>query len=85
MRKFISLLPIILTLFMASYGLFDARVFAFIQGHGQLSMILGALFVVSETLAGIPAIKSNSIAQAIFDFALVVLEKVLHKEPAAKP
>lgn len=84
MRKFASLVPLLLAVFMAVYGYFDNSVFAYITAHSSVAFWLGAAFVVSEALASTELIKSNSVAEAVFDLLGVVLGKMLRK-PIALP
>ena len=81
MRKFVSYLPLVLTVFLSVYGAFDSAVYSYIVGHSRLSVALGLLFVASETLAATSYVKSNSVALAIFDFLDSVLSALLHKAP----
>lgn len=78
MRKFVGYLPVIATVFGVVYGLFDARVYAFLVAH-KYEALLSTLLVLSETIANTDIVKSNSIAHAIFDFVDLVLSKVLRK------
>jgi hypothetical protein len=79
MRKLLGFLPLILSVFAAIYGLFDSSVFTYLNSHATLLDYLAAGFVASEALASTDLVKSNSVAQAIFDFVVTILKRVLHK------
>ncbi len=52
------------------------------MSHESIIIILGALFSVSEALAIIPAVKSNSIFQLVY--SLIVKAKSLFSKPGSE-
>ena len=79
MRKLVSLLPLLATIFASLWNYFDPVVWVYLSAHPSLLKSLVAAFVLSETLAGFDFIKSNSVAQAIFDLVDTVLRSVTHQ------
>jgi hypothetical protein len=78
LRKIVSYLPLLLSVIGVVYGAFDPTIYTWIDAH-HLVTGLGLALLVSETLAATDVVKSNSLAQAIFDFVDSVLKLVLRK------
>lgn len=53
-----------------------ANLIAFLQSH-ELVVILGALLAVSEALAAIPSLKSNSVLQLVMNVLGFIKDKLL--------
>lgn len=80
MKKFLGYLPTILLVFGTVYGFIDPRVYAYVQAHSDLTLILGTLFAASEAIASTDVVKSNSVTATIFDFVDTILARILHKQ-----
>lgn len=79
MRKVLSLLPLLLTVFLGIYQYIDPVVWPYLQAHTLVVQILAAAFVVSEALGQTELIKANSVGQVLDNSLAAVLKLILRK------
>jgi hypothetical protein len=72
--KLVAYLPMIVAAAGALYGVFGTQFSAFLGAHPTTTLVLAALFAVSEALGNTQLIQSSSVGQAIVAFLVAMLK-----------